>query len=148
MQEPEQVNSQGAVALGYLGAGPWHCTALGRRWPPSSLPPRWCVWLIAAPGLGPQALLSVCATCNLLELITPSISERLPVLLDVWKFALDAQRCLDLIYKALNALKDFTHSHAECLCQSGELKKTLLPNPRCWVKCDNFSATACLANGT
>lgn len=46
-----------------------------------------CVWPVMAPGPGLQALLCVGATCNLLELITPFIAKRLPILLGVWKFA-------------------------------------------------------------
>jgi len=56
--------------------------------------------LIVAPGLGSQALLRLCVTCNLLELITPFVSMRLPLLIDIWKFALDAHRCLDLVCEA------------------------------------------------
>ena len=106
-----------------------------------------CVWLITALGLGPQALLRVWATCNLLWLITPLISKILTVLLDIWKFGY-TMLFGSLICKAncLKCSKDFTHSHAESLRQSREWKQTLLPNPGCWckfwVKYYNLSATA------
>lgn len=103
-----------------------------------------CVWLI-------MALLHVWATCNFLGLITPLISKILTLLLDIWEFGYTVVFG-SLICKAKcpKCSKDFTHSHAENLCQSRKVKQTLLPNPGCWykfwVKYDHLSAAADLVN--